>query len=99
MVVAAAITRTVVSDEQGVVLERWVGAQKTPQSVALRARIVLLAGEGESNSQIARALGVSRPTTPSSKKSDAVKPFLRQCTRATVARVEAGCPRSGSRLG
>jgi transposase len=35
---------------------------KTPQSVAVRARIVLLAGEGESNSQIARALGVSRPT-------------------------------------
>ena len=28
----------------------------------MRARIVLLAGEGESNSQIARALGVSRPT-------------------------------------
>ena len=62
MVVAAVITRTVVSDEQRVVLERWVGAQKTPQSVALRARIVLLAGAGESNSQIARALGVSRPT-------------------------------------
>jgi transposase len=28
----------------------------------LRARIVLLAGEGESNTQVARALGVSRPT-------------------------------------
>jgi transposase len=43
-------------------LERWVGAQKTPQRVALRARIVLMAGEGASNSAIARALGVSRPT-------------------------------------
>ena len=42
-------------------LERWSGAQKTPQSVALRARIVLLAAAGESNSAIARALGVSRP--------------------------------------
>ena len=50
------------SEQQRAVLERWVGAQKTPQSVALRARIVLMAGAGVSNSAIARALGVSRPT-------------------------------------
>jgi len=60
--VASASSSTVVSDEQRAVLERWVGAQKTPQSVALRARIVLLAAEGEPNSQIARTLAVSRPT-------------------------------------
>ncbi len=59
---ASTSASTAVSDEQRAVLERWVGAQKTPQSVALRARIVLLAGTGESNSQIARTLGVSRPT-------------------------------------
>ena len=59
---ASASSSTVVSDEQRAVLERWVGAQKTPQSVALRARIVLLAAEGEPNSQIARTLAVSRPT-------------------------------------
>ncbi len=59
---ASASSGTVVSEEQRAVLERWVGAQKTPQSVALRARIVLLAAEGESNSQIARTLAVSRPT-------------------------------------
>ena len=59
---ALPLVRTVISDEQREHLERWVGAQKTPQSVAVRARIVLLAGEGESNSQIARVLGVSRPT-------------------------------------
>jgi len=53
---------TVVSEEQRVLLERWVGAQTTPQGVAVRARIVLLAGAGTSNSEIARALGVSRPT-------------------------------------
>jgi transposase len=53
---------TVISEQQRVILERWVGAQKTPQSVAVRARIVLMAGEGESNSAIARALVVSRPT-------------------------------------
>ena len=43
-------------------LERWVAAHGTPQSVALRARIVLAAAAGESNSAIARRLSVSRPT-------------------------------------
>jgi transposase len=51
-----------VSEEQRRVLERWVAAQRTPQSVAMRARIVLLAAAGESNSAIARRLSVSRPT-------------------------------------
>jgi len=60
--VASASSSTVVSDEQRALLERWVGAQKTPQSVALRARIVLLAAAGETNSEIARRLAVSRPT-------------------------------------
>ena len=59
---ARATLQSCISDEQRAVLERWAGAQKTPQSVALRARIVLLAAAGESNSAIARALGVSRPT-------------------------------------
>ena len=51
-----------VSEEQRGLLERWARAHGTPQSVALRARIVLMAGEGESNSAISRKLGVSRPT-------------------------------------
>src|SRR4051812_42061055 len=37
-------------------------AGKTPQKVALRARIVLRAGEGKPNNAIAKALEVSRPT-------------------------------------
>ena len=53
---------TLISEDERVLLERWEAALKTPQSVALRARIVLLAATGESNSQIARTLGVSRPT-------------------------------------
>src|SRR5436190_18843064 len=59
---ASAVAGTGLSEEQRLVLERWAGAQKTPRSVALRARIVLLAAAGESNSAIARALGLSRPT-------------------------------------
>ena len=55
-------TITVISDEQRVVLERWVAAQKKPQSIAMRARIVLGAASGATNTQLARELGVSRPT-------------------------------------
>jgi transposase len=35
---------------------------KTPQKIALRARIVLLAGEAVANNAIAASLGVSRST-------------------------------------
>jgi DNA-binding CsgD family transcriptional regulator len=60
--VASAVAETVISDDERAILGRWVDPQKTPQSMAVRAKIALLAGEGESNSQIACALGVSRPT-------------------------------------
>lgn len=43
-------------------LEAWVRGQNTPQSIARRARIALLAADGLSNTQIARGVGVSRPT-------------------------------------
>ena len=59
---ASAAAITVVSDDHRAILERWVGAQKTPQSVAMRARIVLRAAAGDSNTQIAGELGISRPT-------------------------------------
>ena len=59
---ATAMVEAGIWEGQRALLERWAAAQKTPQSVAVRARIVLLAGEGASNSAIARAVGVSRPT-------------------------------------
>ncbi len=43
-------------------LERLVSSGKTPQKIALRARIILKATRGEGNSAIARALKISRPT-------------------------------------
>jgi transposase len=49
-----------VSAEQRRTLEVWSRAHNTPQSVALRARIILLAGEGRSNNAIARELNVTR---------------------------------------
>ena len=41
------------------VLESWVSAHNTPQALVWRARIVLLAAEGEPNTHIAEQLGVT----------------------------------------
>jgi transposase len=43
-------------------LQTWVNARNTPQKIAFRARLILLASEGHANRQIARTLGTSRPT-------------------------------------
>ena len=43
-------------------LERLESSGRTPQKIALRARIVLRAATGQSNLDIAQDLGVSRPT-------------------------------------
>ena len=43
-------------------LQSWVQAPSTPQSLALRARVVLRASEGESNQQIAWGLGLPQIT-------------------------------------
>jgi len=48
--------------EQKRTLEAWVRARNTPQTVALRARICLLASEGMPNNAIAKRLQTSRPT-------------------------------------
>jgi transposase len=48
--------------EQKKQLQTWMRAQNTPQSVAVRCRIVLKAAEGLPNQRIAEDLRVSRPT-------------------------------------
>ena len=47
-------------DEQ--VLREWTRASSIPAGLAQRARIVLLAAEGQSNTEIGRLVGVSLPT-------------------------------------
>lgn len=49
-------------EDQEKQLRALVSSGKTPQKVALRARIVLLAGQGVPNHAIAGRLGTSRPT-------------------------------------
>ena len=52
----------VLTADQQQTLEAWVRAQKTPQSIVHRARIVLMAASGLSNNRISTELNTSRPT-------------------------------------
>jgi hypothetical protein len=54
---------TIFSGEQRLVLERWVAAHGTPQDVALRARIALMAAAGESRSEGACTRGQGQQCT------------------------------------
>ena len=51
-----------VGDEARRTLEGWVSARTSPQRIAMRARIVLLAAEGMANRRIAQQVRTSRPT-------------------------------------
>ncbi len=50
------------TSDQRQTLQTWVNAKNTPQKIAFRARLILLASEGHANRQIAGRLGTSRPT-------------------------------------
>jgi transposase len=52
----------VLTDDERSTLERWARRPKSAQALALRCRIVLAAASGESNSAIARRLGITRST-------------------------------------
>ena len=51
-----------VSEEARRTLEGWVSARTSPQRIAMRARIVLLAAQGMANRRIAQEVRTSRPT-------------------------------------
>jgi transposase len=57
---SAAVAIVLSEDERGQ-LEAWARRRTTAQALALRSRIVLLASEGLTNTEIARRLGISRP--------------------------------------
>jgi transposase len=52
----------VVSEDEQKQIEQWLAAMGTPQQVALRCRIVLAAGRGESEAAIASSLEINRKT-------------------------------------
>jgi transposase len=76
--------------EQETQLRTWLRAQNTPQSVALRCRIVLRAAEGLPNQRIAEDLRVSRPTVLLWRKRFA------QGGCAALTQIEAGRGRKAS---
>ena len=51
-----------ITDEDRFELLGWTRRPKTAQGMAMRARIVLAAADGKTNTDIAEDLGVSRPT-------------------------------------
>src|SRR5262249_59802076 len=67
-------------------LEALVRSGKTPQRVALRARLVLGAAEGRPNHALAHELGISRPT---------VLLWRQRYLDAGVAGLLEGAPRPG----
>ena len=57
------IARAVVlSETDRIQLQKWVQAQFTPQQVALRSRVLLMAAEGKQDLEIASELDVNRHT-------------------------------------
>ncbi len=51
-----------ITEEQKRELNRWLRAPSTPQGMAWKATVILLASEGIPNNQISTRTGVSRPT-------------------------------------
>jgi transposase len=70
-------------------LERWTRRQKTAQALALRARIVLLAAAGTSNTEIAAKLGVSGATVGKWRQR-----FLQRRTDGLLDEPRPGVPRT-----
>jgi len=57
-----AVGRLAVGSEDRETLERWIRMPTAPQRLVLRSRIVLMLADGCPAREVARRLGVSRPT-------------------------------------
>ncbi len=72
-------------------LERWIRCPKTAQSLALRARIILLSAEGQSDQNIAEKLGTTRATAGKWRRR-----FLEQGCDGLIDAQRPGAPRTVS---
>ena len=50
------------TDDERVLLQQWARGRRTPVRLALRAKMMLLAADGQENRHIAAAVGTSRQT-------------------------------------
>lgn len=76
----------VLTGEQRTVLNRWSRGRSTPARLVLRAKIVLLAAEGQMNKDIASALGTDRLTAGR---------WRRRFAAGGLAAIEKDAPRGG----
>jgi transposase len=79
----------ILTDEEREQLKRWARRPKSSQRLALRARIVLACGEGNSNTDVASELGVSMPTVGKWRAR-----FLRDRLEGLVDEPRPGTPRT-----
>lgn len=79
----------ILTDDERSQLERWARRPKTSQRLALRARIVLACGEGESNTDVADSLDVSMPTVGKWRKR-----FLKTRLDGLLDEPRPGTPRT-----
>jgi transposase len=77
-----------VSEEEREVLVRWSRRPKSPHSIAQRARIVLLAGDGLSNVAVAERVGVNQATVVKWRKR-----FLERRLDGLLDEPRPGAPR------
>jgi transposase len=89
----------VLGDGDGEVLRSWVRSRTVATGLAQRARIVLLAADGLSNTEIAVRVGVTRQTVVSRRASYARRGLegLRDAPRAGRPRRGSTTPRSSPR--
>ena len=77
------------TEEEQAELRRWSQSRQGPQSLGLRARILLACAEGLEGSEVARRLGTADPTVCQWRQR-----FLRNCLAGLADAPRSGAPRS-----
>ncbi|WP_396214414.1 IS630 family transposase [Gemmatimonas sp.] len=85
---SAKLPPVVLSDDERATLHEWTRRRRTAQAMALRARIVLAASTGATNTAIAATLGVVIPTVGKWRRR-----FLKQRIAALLDEPRVGAPR------
>jgi transposase len=85
---SAKLPPVILTDDERATLHEWTRRRRTAQAMALRARIVLAASTGATNTAIAAKLGVVMPTVGKWRRR-----FLRQRIAGLLDEPRVGAPR------
>ncbi len=86
---SAKLPPVVLTDEERATLQQWTRRRRTAQATAMRARIILAASTGATNTAIAAKLGVVIPTVGKCRRR-----FLRQRLAGLLDEPRVGAPRT-----